>query len=51
VQLDLFSTNIIDNIIVHKSYSVDLPASFAGGYVNISTKNFPDNFTLPIRHR
>ncbi len=46
VQLDMFSTNIIDNIVVQKTFSPDLPASFAGGYVNITTKSFPTKFTL-----
>ncbi len=46
VQLDIFSSNIIDNIIIHKTYSADLPASFAGGYVDISTKSFPNEFTM-----
>jgi len=46
VQLDIFSTNIIENIVVHKTFTPDLPASFAGGYVNISTKSFPTKFTL-----
>lgn len=46
VQLDLFSANIIENIIVQKTFSPDLPASFAGGYVNITTKSFPNKFNL-----
>ncbi|MBN2663115.1 MAG: TonB-dependent receptor [Bacteroidales bacterium] len=46
VQLDIFSTNIIENIVVQKTFSPDLPASFAGGYINISTKSFPEKFTL-----
>ncbi len=48
VQLDLFSSNIIDNIVVQKTFSPDLPASFAGGYVNIATKSFPDKFIMQI---
>ncbi|MBN2892883.1 MAG: TonB-dependent receptor [Bacteroidales bacterium] len=48
VQLDIFSTNIIDNIVVQKTFSPNLPASFAGGYVNISTKSFPNKFTLQV---
>lgn len=48
VQLDLFSTNIIDNIMIQKTYSADLPGAFAGGYVNISTKSFPNRFSLQI---
>lgn len=46
VQLDLFASNIIDNILVQKTYSPNLPASFGGGYVNIVTKNFPNSFNL-----
>lgn len=46
VQMDIFPSNVIDNIIIHKTFSPDLPASFTGGYVNIETKNFPNKFTL-----
>lgn len=42
VQMDLFPTNIIDNIIVHKSFSANLPADFTGGVVDIETKDFPE---------
>lgn len=45
-QLDLFPSNIIDNILVYKSFSPELPASFTGGYVNIITKDFPETFTF-----
>lgn len=46
VQLDIFPSNIIDNIVIFKTFSPDLPASFTGGYVNIVTKDFPNKFTL-----
>ncbi|OQX97747.1 MAG: hypothetical protein B6I20_12025 [Bacteroidetes bacterium 4572_117] len=46
VQMDIFPSNIIDNIIVHKTFTPELPASFAGGYVNVATKSFPTKFTL-----
>lgn len=42
IQMDLFPTNIIDNIIVHKSFSADLPADFTGGVIDIGTKDFPE---------
>lgn len=42
VQMDIFPTNIIDNILVYKSFSPDLPADFSGGIVNIVTKDFPE---------
>ena len=46
VQLDLFPNNIIDNMMVYKTFSPNLPASFTGGYVNIVTKDFPTKFTF-----
>ncbi|MDN5214560.1 TonB-dependent receptor [Fulvivirgaceae bacterium BMA12] len=46
VQLDVFPSNLISNLIVYKTFSPELPGSFTGGYVNIETKDFPDNFTF-----
>ncbi len=46
VQMDLFPTNLIDNIVIYKTFSPYLPGSFTGGLVDISTKDFPDQFTL-----
>jgi TonB-dependent receptor len=43
LQMDIFPTNIIDNIIVHKSFSAELPADFTGGVVDISIKDFPED--------
>ena len=42
VQLDIFPTNLVDNIIVYKSFTPDLPGDFTGGMVNIETKDFPE---------
>lgn len=46
VQMDLFPTNLIDNILVYKTFSPNLPGDFSGGYVDINTKDFPDRLTL-----
>lgn len=43
LQMDIFPTNVIDNIIVLKSFTADLPADFTGGIVNIETKAFPED--------
>ena len=48
VQLDLFPANLIDNIIVYKTFSPNLPGDFTGGYVNVVTKDFPETFTLKV---
>jgi len=42
VQMDMFPTSLIDNIIVLKSFTSDLPGDFTGGVVNIETKDFPE---------
>ncbi|MCX8473848.1 MAG: TonB-dependent receptor [Sediminibacterium sp.] len=43
LQIDIFPTGIIDNILVHKSFVADLPADFTGGVIDINTKDFPDS--------
>ncbi|MDN3491929.1 TonB-dependent receptor [Winogradskyella bathintestinalis] len=50
IQMDLFPTNILDNVIVLKSASAEYPADFTGGIVNIVTKDFPTKaeYTLTI---
>jgi outer membrane receptor protein involved in Fe transport len=40
LQLDIFPTNLIENILVSKSASADLPSDFSGGVVDIVTKDF-----------
>jgi hypothetical protein len=42
LQMDIFPTSIIDNMIVNKSFIADLPADFAGGVVDITLRSFPD---------
>lgn len=41
IQLDLFPTNILDNVIVVKSAAAEYPADFTGGVVDIVTRDFP----------
>lgn len=48
IQLDLFPSSIISNMMVYKTFSPELPANFAGGYVDIKTKNFPESFFVNI---
>ena len=46
VQMDLFPTNLIDNISVSKTFTPNLPADFAGGYVNVATAEIPEYKTI-----
>ncbi|NNE25458.1 MAG: TonB-dependent receptor [Saprospiraceae bacterium] len=47
-EMDLFPTNIIDNILVYKSFSPDLPGDFTGGLIDIVTIDFPDQKVVEI---
>lgn len=46
VQMDMFPSNLLDNLVVHKTFSPELPGSFTGGLVKINTKEFPETFQL-----
>src|SRR5690554_7205508 len=46
--MDIFPTKIIDNIVVYKSSSADLPADFTGGLIDISLNNTPSEKTRSI---
>lgn len=48
VQMDMFPTSLIDNIVVLKSFTPDLPGDFTGGIVNIDIKDFPEEKTFNI---
>ena len=48
LQMDIFPTNILQNIVVLKSLTSDLSADFAGGLVNIELVDFPTRKTLNI---
>jgi len=39
---DIFPSNMLDNLIINKTASPDLPGEFAGGVIEINTKMAPD---------
>ena len=50
LQMDIFPSSILENLIVIKSSAAEYPADFTGGIVNIVTKEFPNEkiFNLSI---
>ncbi|MDA0814548.1 MAG: carboxypeptidase regulatory-like domain-containing protein, partial [Verrucomicrobia bacterium] len=46
VQLDLFPTDLIEDLVVYKTFRPDLSAEFAGGSIDIRTKRFPEERIL-----
>lgn len=45
LQIDIFPTSLLENMVINKTATAELPADFAGGIVNIKTIDFP---TKPI---
>ncbi len=39
---DIFPANLLDNIVILKTATPDLPADFAGGIIQINTKSIPE---------
>ncbi len=48
VQIDLFPTSVLENVMVYKTFTPDLYGDFSGGLVNVETKNFPDMKTTSL---
>jgi TonB-dependent receptor len=46
VQLDIFPSNIIQNITVKKTFTPDMSGEATGGQVNILTRDFPDQLSF-----
>lgn len=43
---DLFPSNLLENIVISKSFTAELPGNFSGGLVELNTKEFPEALTF-----
>ena len=48
IQMDIFPTALVNNIVVSKNFTAEMPADFTGGLLNIETKDFPDDKILSV---
>lgn len=48
IKLDLFPSSLVDNIIITKTASPDLPGDWSGAYLSVETKDYPETFTLNV---
>ena len=48
LQMDIFPTNLINNVVVSKTFTAELPADFTGGLINIETKDIPEKLSRSI---
>lgn len=44
IEMDIFPTTLVDNLVVVKSSTSNLPGDWSGAYLNVVTKDFPDQF-------
>lgn len=50
IKLDIFPSSLIDNIIITKTSSPELPGSWSGAYISVETKDFPDKLLVNIEN-
>lgn len=48
IKLDMFPASLVDNIVITKTASPDLPGDWAGAYLSVETKNYPDKLSVNI---
>jgi hypothetical protein len=48
INLDLFPASLVDNIVITKTASPDLPGDWAGAYLSIETKDYPEKLTINV---
>jgi hypothetical protein len=48
IRLDMFPANLVDNVIITKTASPDLPGDWAGAYLSVETKDYPEQFIVNV---
>lgn len=48
IKLDIFPSSLVDNIVITKTQSADLPGDWAGAYISVETKDYPDKLSVNI---
>lgn len=48
IPLDIFPAEILESLSIQKGYSVDRPAAFGGGNVDIRTRRVPEEFVFSV---
>jgi hypothetical protein len=48
VALDLFPVEILEGVVIQKSFSPEMPGEFGGGTIQLRTKGIPDEFFVKL---
>ena len=46
IKLDIFPASLVDNIVVAKTASPDLPGDWSGAYISVETKQYPEKLAV-----
>jgi len=48
IKLDMFPSSLIDNVVISKTARPDLPGDWAGAYLSVETKSYPDALSVNV---
>lgn len=48
IRLDILPTGLVDNIVLTKTYMPDLPGDWAGAYISVETKDYPEQLMVGV---
>jgi outer membrane receptor protein involved in Fe transport len=48
IKLDIIPTSLVDNIVITKTASPDLPGDWTGAYLSVETKDYPDKLMVNV---
>lgn len=48
IKLDIFPASLVDNIVIAKTASPDLPGDFSGAYISVETKQYPETLDINV---
>jgi len=48
IKLDIFPASLVDNIIITKTATPDLPGDFSGAYLSVETKDYPEKLDVNV---
>lgn len=48
IKLDIFPTSLVDNLVITKTASPDLPGDWTGAYISVETKDYPEKLMVNV---
>ena len=48
IKLDLFPASLVDNVLITKTASPDMPGDWAGAYLSVETKDYPEQLSINL---